>query len=84
MTSLVERTIRTQKENLRKVHNVRFIIGDTEYKLTYVGGLSEYIAIDARKVGHRNFKCANGFAGYKFYTAEDAIEHAKKLVSENL
>lgn len=82
MTTLAEQMIKVQRENLRKVHNTRFIIGEREYRITYVGGLSEYISVDARNIGDRNFKCYTGFAGYKFRTADEVVSHVKKIIAE--
>ena len=80
MTTTAERVVRTQRNNLKKVHNKRFTYKDYEYRIEYVGGLSEYIAVDGRKIGTKVFKSVTGFAGYKFQTAEDVFTHAKTLV----
>ena len=84
MTTLVERTIRTQRENLKKAHNSRFIANGNEYRITYSGGLAEFFAIYGRRVGERNFKYIDGFSAYKFYTKEQVVSYAKALVAESV
>lgn len=84
MTTLVERTINTQKEELKKVHNERFTQGDVEFRLIYEGGLSESIAILARRAGDRNFKYFDGFNAYKFFNAKQVVSYAKALTAQRL
>ena len=82
--TLIERTIKTQKAELKKAHNERFIIGDFEFRLIYEGGLAEFFRIMCRKVGERNFKYLTGFNSYKLVSKEAVINHAKELVSQKV
>ena len=52
--TLIERTIRAQKERLKKVNNERFTIGDMEYRISYDGGVAEFISVYGRK-GNKPF-----------------------------
>lgn len=69
-----------QRQRIRKVDNVRFIYGKHEYRLTYRGGFAEYIGIDRREIGKRNFKYYDGFGAYNLMSAKSAIEEAINIV----
>ena len=76
--TLVERTVRAQRERLKKVNNERFTIGDMEYRITYEGGVAEYISVYGRR-GTRPFHYITGFFGFKLNTVEEVIAKAKDL-----
>lgn len=76
--TLIERTIRAQKERLKKVNNERFTIGDMEYRISYDGGVAEYISVYGRK-GNKPFHYIDGFFGFKLNNAEEIIAKAKDL-----
>ena len=84
MTTLIERTLRTQREQLKLAHNERFTKGEYEFRLIYEGGLAESFAILARKQGERNFNYFDGFSAYKFYTTEQVLAFAKAQASQRL
>lgn len=77
--TLIERTIRAQRERLKKVNNARFTLNDTEYRIKYEGGVAEFISIYGRK-GNKPFHYVNGFFGYKMDNAEQVIAMAKAIV----
>ena len=84
MIPLVERTLRTQKEQLKLAHNERYTQGELEFRIIYEGGLAESFAILSRKKGERNFKYFDGLSAYKLYNAEQVISYAKALTSQRL
>lgn len=77
--TLVERTLRAQRDNLKEAHNYRFTKGGYEYRLLYEGGLAESFSIMRRREGERNFKYYDGFSAYKFFTKEQVIAYAKAV-----
>lgn len=78
--TLAERTVKTQRENLKKVHNARFEYNGYEYRLSYHGGVAEFISIDGRKKGTEQFRYIDGFVGYKLFNRDQAIAYAKNLI----
>ena len=82
--TIAERTIMTQRENIRKAHNARFNYKDMEFRITYDGGLSEFFSIHGRRRGTEQFKYVSGFAGYKYATKDDVIEHAKTVIMQKI
>ena len=81
--TLVERTIRAQRERLKKVNNTRFNVGDVEYRITYEGGVAEFISIYGRK-GSKPFRYIDGFFGYKLNNAEEVVAKAKQVIRERI
>lgn len=63
-----------QERNIRKVNGIRIEHNGYEYRITYRGGLSSYVAIDRRQIGKRNFKYFGGVGAYKCGTAGQVIE----------
>lgn len=83
MQTLAERFIRMQKENLRKVNNYRFTKNGYEYRISYDGGLSEFISIYGRREGTSNqFRYIHGFSAYKMTNKEQIIAKAEELVEK--
>lgn len=83
MLNLTERTIRTQRENLKSAHNERYTQDGNEFRLLYEGGLGEAFSIVVRRVGERDFKTCGGFSAYKLYTKEQVINYAKALTAQS-
>ena len=82
MTTLIERTLKTQKNNLKQAHNERYTQGDYEFRIIYEGGLAESFAIMAREIGGRNFRYFDGFSAYKLHNKEQVVSYAKALTSQ--
>lgn len=53
--------IYSQRRNFKKIRNIRFSHCGYEFRVDYRGGFGEYIAIDFREIGKRNFKYFGGF-----------------------
>lgn len=78
-----------QRMTLRKIKDFKFTHGDYEFRLNYRGGLGEYIAIDYRAIGKRNFKYFGGVGAHDCLSQIDAIQKCcdfidKKLFNKNL
>ncbi len=69
-----------QDGNLKRINNTRFVIDGYEYRLTYKGGFTAYIAIDRRKVGTRNFKYFGGYGAYNCWSVEEAVNGVKQYI----
>lgn len=67
-----------QEQKIKAVDGLTFQDGKYEYRLTYRGGFGEYVAIDKREVGRRNFYYCKGVSAVHCSNAEDVI----KLVVE--
>ena len=78
---IAERIIGAQKKNLSELNNKRFTRGNMEYRLSYDGGIAEFVTIQGRRCGTDDFRYINGFNGYMFTTTAEALAHAKKLVN---
>lgn len=78
-----EQIIRAIKNELKKVHNTRFTVGDTNYRIEYEGGIAEYIAVYGRKKGGLLYRFVDGFYGYNCHTKDQAIDMAKSLINES-
>ena len=70
---LAQTLVGMQEKRLSAIKNIRFTEGKYEYRADYRGGFACYIAIDRREIGKRNFKYFGGVAGYKYATAQDAM-----------
>ena len=79
--TLAERTIRTQKDNLKEVHNTRFAVNGWEIKLAYVGGIGEFIDILGRQNTEKPFKSIGGFFAYNMNKANEVVDHAFHMVA---
>ena len=79
-----ERIILATKVELRKVHNEKFSVGDTDYRISYEGGIAEYIAIYGRKKGGLAYRYIAGFNGYDYSTKDQVINKAKEIIAEKL
>ena len=79
MTTLVERTIRAQRKNLKRAHNARFHLNGMEYRIVYDGGVGEYMSVYGRKNTER-FRFIDGFHAYKLHSAEEVVDTAKRKV----
>lgn len=79
MTTLIDRTLRKQKETLKSVNNARFHLNGMEYKISYDGGIGEYISVYGRENNER-FRFINGFHAYKLKTKDDVIGMAMRKV----
>ena len=75
-----ERTINALKSELKKVNNMKFTNGDTDYRIEYEGGLAEYIGIYGRKKGGIAFRFVDGFPAYDLGTKERVIDKAKQII----
>ena len=80
--TVAERRITATRDELKKAHNTKFTVGDTDYKIAYEGGIAEYIGIYGRKKGGLLFRFVAGFNGYDYTTKEQVISKAKELVQK--
>lgn len=71
--SIAKTIVAIQEKRLSAIKDTRFVCGKYEYRANYEGGFACYIAVDRREIGRRNFKYFTGIAGYKYATAQDAI-----------
>ena len=71
--SIAKTIVAIQEKKLNAIKDVKFVCGKYEYRANYEGGFACYIAVDRREIGKRNFKYFTGIAGYKYATAQDAI-----------
>lgn len=71
--SIAKTIVAIQEKRLSAIKDIRFVCDKYEYRANYEGGFACYIAVDRREVGKRNFKYFGGLAGYKYATAQDAI-----------
>lgn len=78
--TLAERTIRTQRETLKKANNMKFECNGNEYRLRYEGGVAEYISIHCHKKNRQEYKCVGGFDGYTMYSVAEVVDKAKAMV----
>lgn len=69
-----------QDANLRKINNFRIKKDGYEYRLTYKGGFSSYIAIDRREIGKRKFRFFGGVGAYHSATVADALDVVNKEI----
>ena len=68
------RLLETQDRNIRRINGVRFFRNGYEYRLTYKGGFANYVAIDRRQNGKRNFQYYGGIGAYHCMNAVQAYE----------
>lgn len=68
-----------QERNIKKVNDLRIKRNGYEYRITYKGGFSSYVAIDRREIGKRNFKY---FGGVGAYGCRSAAEVLKMVIDE--
>lgn len=73
-----------QDRSLRMLNNLRFFLGDYEYRLTYVGGFAAYVAIDRRMIGKRNFKYYPTVDIHWCRTASEAFAEIIETIKERL
>ncbi len=77
--------VQYQKRNLKKVNGIVIDHKGYQYRLTYYGGFSEYIAIDRRQIGKRNYKYFSGIGAYHCLSVAGAVaecmEEIKKKAS---
>ena len=73
-----------QDRSFRMLNNLRFTLGDYEYRLTYVGGFAAYVAIDRRKIGKRNFKYYPTVDIHRCRTGSEALEEIIETIKERL
>lgn len=66
--------VNTQDRNLRRVDGIRFTDNGYEYRLTYRGGFANYVAIDRREIGKRNFKYFGGVGAYHCWNVKQVLE----------
>ena len=69
-----------QERNLQKVKDIRITYDGYEYRIDYHGGFAEYVAIDRRKIGTRNFKYFGGFGAYTCFTVGQVLDIAKEKI----
>lgn len=79
MTTLIDRKLRMQRQNIKESHGKRFFMQGMEYRIVYDGGVGEYVSVYGRR-GSDRFRFINGFYAYMLHTADEVISTAKKKV----
>ena len=65
--------VQYQKRNLKKVNGIVIEYKGYQYRLTYFGWFSEYIGIDRRLIGKRNYKYFSGIGAWHYLSAMGAV-----------
>lgn len=72
--------VQAQRRNIRKVGGIVIDHNGFQYRLTYKGGFAEYVAIDRREIGKRNYKYFGGFGAYHCVSAEQVLKMAMEKI----
>lgn len=65
--------VQYQKRVLKKVNGIVIDYKGYQYRLTYFGGFSEYIGIDRRQIGKRNYKYFSGIGAWHYRSVAGAV-----------
>jgi len=70
--------LKLQDNNIKKINNFRFIKDGFEYRITYRGGFTRYVAIDRRLIGKRKFEYFGGIGAYDCMNVADVLNKIQK------
>ena len=74
--------IRAQKKSLKRINDTRCTHGEFEYRLRYVGGISEFFCIERREIGRTKFRYFRGFSAWRMPTCEAVAQYIYKLFNK--
>lgn len=74
------RAQRARIRKIRKVDGMRFMENGYEYRVTWYGGLPEYVGIERRKIGGRKFRHFGGIGACGCADAEEVMERVMEEV----
>ena len=84
MILTVREFVARQEYSLKALNNTRIFCNGYEYRITFRGGISCYMAIDRREMGKRNFKYFGGFAAYKYGSPDEALEKIREMIRNDV
>ena len=73
-----------QAYSLKALNNTRIFYNGYEYRVTFSGGISCYMAIDRREIGKRNFKYFGGFGAYKYSSPNEALDRIREMIRNDV
>ena len=71
--------ILAQKKSLKRINDTRWTHGNFEYRLRYVGGMSEFFCVERREIGRTKFRYFRGFSAWRMPTSEAVAQYVYNL-----